>query len=431
MFNVFLNTKVNDLSEEIKTYVLNMFDDCQLLTEEQSINDKFNIIIPDLIDLIMSALNDNSEVEKMYKTTHDDSYIQYSGYVYVSKIEKCIKTTDKNQTDYIPIYIKYDFRNDDSYYFAVEEKSKANNVIYIVVNFNQISYLHYISKNKNIDNYKSFEHFLYSKLKHELLHARAFYSNHTKDASLTKKYTVDISLSDYDIDADLINSNSLSELYSGFNKDYLYVQLNAMMYIFSPQEMNARNNETAGYIEKYIDLICADKEKYRTDYEMIFDSDENYHKILHKLVSDTNESHWLSYMEELKYFYNSYTHNLIQPNINVLQEHEDFCETLFIKSMLVIAYIFKSINRYYTHDNLNAIYINKLLITNELKEQDIKYFNNFIKYINKTIDEFKLKLLKTVHNRLNIAKKCLEKKHKPPFYIKQIHSNDLIEEYTI
>lgn len=85
------------------------------------------------------------------------------------------------------------------------------------------------------DFYDSFEQFIKSKIKHELLHIRTLYNYINKDITNISKYKTDCS--------DIISNIKF------INHKQVIKTINDMLYLFSEQEMDARKNELAGYIE--------------------------------------------------------------------------------------------------------------------------------------------------------------------------------------
>lgn len=380
---------MNKYCNFIAEFLIEQYDN-YILNESYGVSHTFDHIINELIDMIVEQLQDNSEVYKSYIDKKQDYIIKYSGYVYDSDVKKCIKS-ENNCINSFPIYLKYDLKqfDDVNYLLAIEGKDEYPNEIYILINYNELNNIYYNFETYNNKIYDNFEHFLYSKLKHEFLHTRCLYNYIDRDITNIPKYKSFIDVDDikkFNFD-NIERIVSLDNINQHIYYDFIYYIIDQLLYYFNPQEMDARANEVAGFLEHI-------SEENKMQYVKQL---EHNNKIIYDIMYKIDISHNISYMD-----------NLIN-SIFISKNDFEYLSVDDIKKIntyttLIIAYIFRKYRKYKPNKisyNYDINYINDIINKFKISNRDVVESNKFINYLKTTLNDYKFKIINIIYQILN------------------------------
>lgn len=380
-------------------YIVESFNYYYILNEERGIVNNFDEVIDHIYKNILILLDSSAFAEKCRKTIGDFIDI-YSNYSYNPKTKVCFKVEEPEPLESIhPIYIRFDLSTKDPFYLAVEGKDTYPHSIYIVINFYRMTELLYdfdssdertIQKRiSEIGHYKTPEHFIYSKLKHEFLHARSLYNEYGKDITNIKRFVTQVNLDDFTFTHQfrIHMYRNLSNVFINtpdaekFFNDYI----SQTLYLFSPQEMEARINETAAFVDKLSD----------NDIKSIIQNKETFMEQIFHLMIVSNSANQIDYMKKL---------------LIINKKHKWLTQNLFNAFMLFGAFFLKYHNRYKTQDKLSIEYLKSFEYKRSLDEIDRSYVKNYIDYINEEINKYTYKIQKTIAFILEKRIKEIEEK---------------------
>lgn len=371
------------------------------LNETRGIDHTFDDKIDDFVKIINSQMSDDNFCSMLINEHRNDIFDIFTGYVYNPKTKHCFLSEEPdNITELYPIYIRYDMRPNQNFLLAIEGKDDYKTKIYIVINYEENENIKYVLDNgfnsynhkrkfvKEYGDYKSYQDFLYIKLKHEFLHIRVMYNEKDIDLTNIRRYKSNVILSDFMFNEEYINDNIISNYNTCMFEPYQYIEykVNSFLYFSNPQEIDARINETAAYLDKLsteeIKEVMNDKSK--TYYQKIID-------LIYLCDSSTKISEFYSMINAVDI--SNHLHNISVDEMNTTINDNISLHNI---SLLFAAFYLKYYNRYKTKDDLNIEYLNELVLKEKLTEQDIEYLNNFKKYIENLKNEYLYKLNRTI-----------------------------------